>query len=296
MQLWYASTQPIYRPVYRLVSYRSGTRVRGGQGARCTPRPPPPPPPLSAAAHGGSHALRSAPHPQPPAGGRAAPSASGCVGSRWAPPIPPGIAEARPRTVVLPGPAAASRRQALVDVALLVGLGPAAARAAPPPAPDRARIRLQTNVVPALSGVAFTACLCARLHAQCTGGWGQVTVSLNMAVEQYVQRVRRAWPMAEQQLTALSEAGQYSELALSLVLSPFEDVKQSLFYLPFALLEEGSPEATDSLDLYRDFLRQVKVLDRTANEAARFAAEDEEVNAALGAVRASVQHFMEAMS
>lgn len=78
------------------------------------------------------------------------------------------------------------------------------------------------------------------------------------------------------------EDSKYMELSNSLVLGPIDDIRQSVLYIPAALLKEGKrTEAIGSRKAYTDYMRELKNLDALAQKANRFDADEEDVKDSL---------------
>ena len=80
----------------------------------------------------------------------------------------------------------------------------------------------------------------------------------------------------------LVEANKYMDLSNNLVLGPIDDIRQSVLYIPSALLKEGKrQEAIGSRKAYTDYMRELKLLDELAQKASRFDADEEDVKDSL---------------
>ena len=78
------------------------------------------------------------------------------------------------------------------------------------------------------------------------------------------------------------ENSKYTELSNSLVLSPVDDIRQAVLYVPAALYKDGKVQAAiGSRKAYTDFVRELKRLDSLAQKAARYDADDEDVTQAI---------------
>ena len=83
-------------------------------------------------------------------------------------------------------------------------------------------------------------------------------------------------------MEGLAEDNKYTDLSNSLVLAPVDDIRQSVLYIPSALLKEGKrQEAVGSRKAYTDYLRELKRLDELAQKATRFDADEEDVKDSL---------------
>lgn len=85
--------------------------------------------------------------------------------------------------------------------------------------------------------------------------------------------------------------GDYSGLSNSLVLSPFDDLRQACYYLPWALVTESEPAATQLQEAYIALRGRWKGLDDAALAAARFQADDADVRAAVAAFREALEQY-----
>lgn len=78
------------------------------------------------------------------------------------------------------------------------------------------------------------------------------------------------------------EDNKYTDLSNNLVLAPVDDIRQSVLYIPSALLKEGKrQEAIGSRKAYTDYIRELKRLDELAQKASRFDADEEDVKDCL---------------
>lgn len=106
----------------------------------------------------------------------------------------------------------------------------------------------------------------------------------------HVNGVRKVAPFSREvrqkafsAMEGLIEDSKYTELSNSLVLGPIDDIRQSVLYIPSALLKEGKrQEAIGSRKAYTDYLRELKKLDALAQKAGRFEADEEDVKDSIG--------------
>mmetsp|Transcript_29242 Transcript_29242/g.95298 ORF Transcript_29242/g.95298 Transcript_29242/m.95298 type:complete len:109 (+) Transcript_29242:176-502(+) len=92
------------------------------------------------------------------------------------------------------------------------------------------------------------------------------------------------------------DKGKFSEVGVALLVSPFSDVREALFYLPYALAAEGSPESGAAAEEHWVRFRERMILfDQLAEDAARYQAEDEDVQTALSALRTEYMAYIDAL-
>jgi hypothetical protein len=116
-----------------------------------------------------------------------------------------------------------------------------------------------------------------------------------LKVPQYLERISYAWPLTLEAVDRYVEAGKFKELSESLVLAPFDDVRQAAFYIPYALAPYDIAAAQRSRAAYDDFLEDTKRLFSTAQAAAAFQGEEEDVIAAFQALSGSLNNFLQAV-
>jgi hypothetical protein len=122
--------------------------------------------------------------------------------------------------------------------------------------------------------------------------FGGASVVPALGVPEYVDRITSAWPVALQEFQKYIEEGQYKELSESLFLSPFDDVRQAAFYIPYALAQEDVAAAFQSRSAYDAFLNDVKNVYATAQAVAAYQGEEQDVEAALLSLSSSLQTFL----
>lgn len=122
--------------------------------------------------------------------------------------------------------------------------------------------------------------------------FGGANVVPALDVPEYLARIANAWPTALQLFSDYMEAGQYKELSESLFLSPFDDVRQAAFYIPYALAREDVTAAFRSRSAYDAFLNDIKQLYATAQAAATYQGEEEDVEASVQSLSDSLQLFL----
>mmetsp|Transcript_21401 Transcript_21401/g.46865 ORF Transcript_21401/g.46865 Transcript_21401/m.46865 type:complete len:232 (+) Transcript_21401:233-928(+) len=124
---------------------------------------------------------------------------------------------------------------------------------------------------------------------------GTTSVVPALTVDQYVQKIRTAWPMAQQQLASLIDESSFKEAAEALVIYPFDDVAQSCFFLPWAMLRVSVPKAIEVQRAYNEFDVQLQSFTKICRAAANYRAEDEEVVASLQALSKSLDGILAAV-
>jgi hypothetical protein len=97
----------------------------------------------------------------------------------------------------------------------------------------------------------------------------------------YVATLRRKRDETLSSLRALSDSGDFKGLSDSLVLSPFDDVRQACFYLPWAVVAQDEAAGTRLETEWQKVRVQWMNLDATALAAARFEKEDSDVSQAI---------------
>lgn len=103
-----------------------------------------------------------------------------------------------------------------------------------------------------------------------------------LSTSEYVEKISSMRGQAWGDMHALAESGKYTELSNNLVLTPVDDIRQSVLYIPSALLKEGKrQEAINSRKAYTEFIRELKRLDEIALKAARYDADEEDVSDAI---------------
>lgn len=121
---------------------------------------------------------------------------------------------------------------------------------------------------------------------------GNSSVVPALTVNQYLARLKSKWPLAKAEIKGYLDRSDYSGLSNSLVVSPFDDVRQSLFYIPWALLPTNSSAAIDCQVAYNDFLQKLKAFDHAATSAGSYGADSEEVQAAFDALALSLADYL----
>ncbi|GAX73147.1 hypothetical protein CEUSTIGMA_g600.t1 [Chlamydomonas eustigma] len=109
---------------------------------------------------------------------------------------------------------------------------------------------------------------------------------------QYIDKIRAARPNAMRQLSELIERGRYKDAAESLVLYPFDDVAQSAFYLPWAILKNDEIRATEVKLSYDKFSKALRGFEKKCREAASYRTEDDEVEDAFLSLNSSLDELL----
>mmetsp|Transcript_39767 Transcript_39767/g.99981 ORF Transcript_39767/g.99981 Transcript_39767/m.99981 type:complete len:243 (+) Transcript_39767:237-965(+) len=177
--------------------------------------------------------------------------------------------EAAPRSAGRPrGAALTMSRRAIAASLLLLGQGAAPAIAADEEAisdeETRRAIMLASNVVPALS------------------------------VEQYKAAISRARADAWPQIRGDIEEENFDQLSNSLLFGSFDEVKQSSFYLPWALLEKDVGAAVRARDAYMRLSDAIDNFSTAAAEGAKLNFSTEQVRSAFDDVDSALDVFLSA--
>ena len=99
----------------------------------------------------------------------------------------------------------------------------------------------------------------------------------------YMKQLRLQRPAALAELRRLIEAGDFSGVSAALFIAPFDDVRQAAFYLPWAVVATNQAGGTELENRWIALRAAWKGIDDAAISAARFAADEAEVTAALDA-------------
>lgn len=97
----------------------------------------------------------------------------------------------------------------------------------------------------------------------------------------YVKEISRRREDTLQSLRAFAAAGQFKELSDSLVLSPFDDLRQSCYYLPWAVVSFDEAAGTELEGAWEAVRAAWVNLDTVSLAAARFDGDEPEVSAAI---------------
>ena len=107
----------------------------------------------------------------------------------------------------------------------------------------------------------------------------------------YVKQLRNQRPAALAELRRLIDAGDFAGVSVALFIAPFDDVRQSAYFLPWAVVATNEKVGT-ALETKYIVLREAwKGLDDAAISAARFATDAAEVTAALDAFVQALDAF-----
>ncbi|MEW5304521.1 MAG: hypothetical protein WDW36_007130 [Sanguina aurantia] len=101
-----------------------------------------------------------------------------------------------------------------------------------------------------------------------------------------------AWNLFQEYI----DKGRYKIMSESLVLSPFDDVFQSCFYIPWALLPIDESRAASAQAAYNVFKSRTEQLNAVCIRAARYTATEAEVVTAMNALDASLTDFLQVVN
>ena len=97
----------------------------------------------------------------------------------------------------------------------------------------------------------------------------------------YVKQLRAQRPAALAELRRLIDAGDFAGVSVALFIAPFDDVRQSAYFLPWAVVATNEQVGT-ALEVKYIAIREAwKGLDDAAQSAARYATDAADVTAAL---------------
>ena len=110
-----------------------------------------------------------------------------------------------------------------------------------------------------------------------------------LKAQAYVALIRRTKEPALQELRRKLGSSDYHALSEALFLSPFDDLRQACYFLPWAVLAEGDEANGVRLeDAYVVVRGAWKAIDDAARAAERGLGDDEAVEAAIGAFESAV--------
>lgn len=107
----------------------------------------------------------------------------------------------------------------------------------------------------------------------------------------YVKQLRLQRPAALAELRRLIDAGDFAGVSVALFIAPFDDVRQSAYFLPWAVVATNEKVGTALENKYIVLREAWKGLDDAAISAARFATDAAEVTAALDAFEQALDAF-----
>ena len=107
----------------------------------------------------------------------------------------------------------------------------------------------------------------------------------------YVKQLRLQRAPALAELRRLIEAGDFSGVSAALFIAPFDDVRQAAFYLPWAVVATNQAAGTELENRWIALRATWKGIDDAAISAARFAADDAEVTAAVDAFASALDAY-----
>lgn len=122
--------------------------------------------------------------------------------------------------------------------------------------------------------------------------FGGASIVPALTILQYRDRIVEAWPNALRDFQTYMEAGQYKELSESLFLSPFDDVRQAAFFIPYVFAQKDMRAAIRSRSAYDAFMDNVKQVYATSSAVAYYQGEEEDVEAAIRSLSSSLQSFL----
>lgn len=103
-----------------------------------------------------------------------------------------------------------------------------------------------------------------------------------LSPEDYLAKIRASSPAALQQLRDLVDRGKFKEACEELLIGRADEMIQSTFYLPWAILEGGDEKrAVRALALSDRFQASVERFKRASRQAASFVGEEDAVLLAL---------------
>jgi hypothetical protein len=107
----------------------------------------------------------------------------------------------------------------------------------------------------------------------------------------YVKEIARRREETLQSLRGYAAAGQFKELSDSLVLSPFDDLRQACFYLPWAVVPLDEAAGTELEGAWEAVRAGWMNLDTVSLAAARFDGDEPEVTAAIDAFQRALDAY-----
>jgi len=123
-----------------------------------------------------------------------------------------------------------------------------------------------------------------------------VYVKPALSLQAYLDQIDVDRATAFDEMRTDIETGKFTHLSNSLVIAPFDNVKQALFFIPWVVLRgggDGDEEAGMRVQLaYLDFKDRLIALDQAAMDAARYQVEDQVVTDALEALDNSIDTFL----
>lgn len=128
--------------------------------------------------------------------------------------------------------------------------------------------------------------------------WAGSYVKPALTVGEYLQEIQLNRKEAINSMLNDVELGRSQDLyrlSANLLVAPFDDVRQSIFYLPWALVKEDGEAGLTAQKLYLVFMERLRQLDRTVLDAARYQVEEEDVIAAIQALDQSIDDFVGAI-
>jgi chaperonin GroL len=111
------------------------------------------------------------------------------------------------------------------------------------------------------------------------------------AIDGRVKQIRAQKPAALAELRRRIDAGDFAGVSVALFIAPFDDVRQSCYFLPWAVVATNEAVGTILEERYIDVREAWKGLDDAAISAARFATDAAEVTAALDTFERALERF-----
>jgi hypothetical protein len=112
-------------------------------------------------------------------------------------------------------------------------------------------------------------------------------------VREYVQVIYKSRPVAWQQIAQHIQKDEFYALSSELLLSPFDDLRQACFFIPWALLNNEEVNASsDARRAYDDLMDHVDDLDRVSRSAGRGEAPPAKVQQAFFLLNATLDKFI----
>ncbi|KAK3276165.1 hypothetical protein CYMTET_15747 [Cymbomonas tetramitiformis] len=125
--------------------------------------------------------------------------------------------------------------------------------------------------------------------------WAGSYVKPALTVGEYLQEIQLNRKEAIDSMLNDVDMGRSQDLyrlSGNLLVAPFDDVRQSIFYLPWALVKEDGEAGLVAQKHYLVFMERLRQLDRTVLDAARYQAEEKDVIAAIRALDQSIDDFV----
>ena len=105
----------------------------------------------------------------------------------------------------------------------------------------------------------------------------------------YVKQLRANRAPALADLRRRIDAGDFTGVSLALFVSPFDDLRQACFFLPWAVVTTDEPAGVALQEKYIALRATWKGIDDAALSAARYQADAEDVSAAVAAFESALE-------